>query len=329
MSGSEPGRADAIVVGSGVSGLTTAVVLAEAGLSVAVVAEKAWPDTTSRVAGAVWEPYLSGGDDVGAWAAATYRVLSDLAGRGVAGVRVDELVEGGPDPIVIPDWALAADGIRALRPDELRAGWVGGFCCLVPIVDMSRYLPYLASRLAHAGGTIEIRPVDRLADLAPASIVVNCSGLGAVSLAADPSLRPVRGQVVVVANPGLAGAAIVAGDGPHTTYRIAHSEEVVVGGTADTDEWDLSADADVAAAILTRAAAIDPELAGAQVIGHRVGLRPWRPTVRVAVDADPPAGIGRLVHNYGHGGSGLSLSWGCASAVAGLTGAVGAEPPPA
>jgi D-amino-acid oxidase len=310
----------AVVVGSGVSGLTTAVVLAESGWDVTIVTERAWPDTTSRVAGAFWLPYLSAGRDVSRWATTTYDVLAALADQGAPGVRLGELIEGGPVAVGIPMWAKIAEGVRVLRPEELQAGWVDGFCCLVPVVDMGRYLPYLADRLLTAGGVVRQRRVERLADLAPADLVVNCSGLGAVDLAADSSVHPVRGQVVITSNPGLSGVVVVDGDGPVRTYRVAHLDEVVLGGTAEHDVWALHVDVAVAAGILERARALEPRLVDAEVIGHRVGLRPWRPTVRVEADPQPPDGVISLVHNYGHGGSGLTLSWGCARHAARLAG---------
>jgi len=60
-------------------------------------------------------------------------------------------------------------------------------------------------------------------------------------------------------------------------------------------------------------AAIDPRLRGATILGHRVGLRPYRREVRLESE---PFGDGVLWHNYGHGGAGISLSWGCAAAIA-------------
>jgi D-amino-acid oxidase len=49
---------DVVVVGAGVTGLTTAVCLAEAGLRVTVVAAAPPAETTSSVAGAIWGPHL-------------------------------------------------------------------------------------------------------------------------------------------------------------------------------------------------------------------------------------------------------------------------------
>ena len=51
-----------------------------------------------------------------------------------------------------------------------------------------------------------------------------------------------------------------------------------------------------------------------------LGLRPARPQVRLE---EEPIGTGRLIHNYGHGGAGIGMSWGCAREVEQMvTGAV-------
>ncbi|MEH1945315.1 MAG: FAD-dependent oxidoreductase, partial [Nostoc sp.] len=44
-----------LVIGAGVSGLTTAICLREAGFNVVIVADRFAPDLTSIVAGALWE----------------------------------------------------------------------------------------------------------------------------------------------------------------------------------------------------------------------------------------------------------------------------------
>ena len=67
------------------------------------------------------------------------------------------------------------------------------------------------------------------------------------------------------------------------------------------------------------ATAIDPRLRTARILGHRVGLRPARPQVRLEAEGTASGGHGCLVvHNYGHGGAGVTLSWGCAREAARL-----------
>jgi D-amino-acid oxidase len=50
------------------------------------------------------------------------------------------------------------------------------------------------------------------------------------------------------------------------------------------------------------------------VIAQRVGLRPYR---RAGIRLESARlGDGRpVIHNYGHGGAGFTLSWGCAEEV--------------
>ena len=54
-----------------------------------------------------------------------------------------------------------------------------------------------------------------------------------------------------------------------------------------------------------------PEVGQAKVLRHQVGLRPVRPQVRLER-------VGDVVHCYGHGGAGVTLSWGCADEVTAL-----------
>jgi D-amino-acid oxidase len=303
-----------------VSGLTSAVCLAEAGLAVRIWTAEPHLATTSAVAGAVWAPYRAGADRlrVAEWSRTTLAELSALARPGAgAGVRMAAIHLVSQQPEDLPWWAEAAPDLRQCRADELPAGYPVGFRCALPVIDMPAYLGYLAARLAAAGGTVEERPVQQLADAAAAArLVVNCAGLGARQLAGDPSVRPVRGQVVVVANPGLDDVFVEAAESAaEITYVIPHHDRVVLGGTAEDSDWRLEPDPRTAARIVERCAAIDPRLAGVPVLGHRVGLRPVRPLVRL--EAERLSGA-RIVHNYGHGGAGVTLSWGCAREVAAI-----------
>ena len=92
----------------------------------------------------------------------------------------------------------------------------------------------------------------------------------------------------------------------------------MLGGTAEVGRDDLAVDPATADAIVARCTALVPALAGAAVLSHAVGLRPGRDAVRLdAADV----GAGRLVQCYGHGGAGVTLSWGCAADVVALVGA--------
>jgi D-amino-acid oxidase len=183
----------------------------------------------------------------------------------------------------------------------------------LPMVDMPQYLSYLTSRLAAAGATLEIsavRSLDEAAQLAP--VVVNCTGVGARALAGDPAVFPLRGQHVVVTNPGLDGFFFEQNPGPKSVGIYPHQDRVILGGTADRENWNLEPDPHQTQEILARCTAVEPRLADAEVIGVEVGLRAARPRTRL--EAESVAGA-RVIHNYGHGGIAVGLSWGCARDV--------------
>ncbi|MEV6016748.1 MULTISPECIES: FAD-dependent oxidoreductase [unclassified Streptomyces] len=315
-----PGSGEVIVVGAGVVGLTTALVLAEAGRRVGVWAREHSERTTSAVAGALWWPYrIAPEASAREWALDSLGVYEELAARPEdSGVRLVEGVMGETGLDELGSWAARVPGLRAARADEypgpaLRAR--------LPLIDMPAHLRHLRERLLRAGGTVEERTVTDLAEL-DAPVVVNCSGLGARELVPDAAVRPVRGQLVIVENPGIREWVVSkdAADGT-TTYVFPQPDRVILGGTTDEDDWSLVPDPEVAARIVERCAALRPEVAGARVLGHRVGLRPVREAVRLEREVRPDGRV--LVHNYGHGGAGVTVAWGCARVAAGLVGTGG------
>jgi D-amino-acid oxidase len=319
---------DAVVVGAGVAGLTTAISLAEAGLATRVVTAALPSDTTSVAAGAIWGPVRCGPPDrTYEWSRTGLSVLTELTDEPTAGVRMVSGREVSFDPVKPPAWTDLLPGLRMCSPGELPADFACGWRYTAPVVTMPLYLEYLRQRFEAAGGRIEIAPVASLAGLPDAPVVVNCTGVGARDLVPDPAVVPVRGQVVVVKNPGIDEFYL-----DHTlhgadyVYVFPHGDVVLLGGTAEEGAWDLPARSVVSERILADCSAVFPRLRGAEVVEHRVGLRPCRPTVRLEAEALPAARAadGRVLwHNYGHGGGGVTLSWGCAREItsAVLTGA--------
>ena len=311
------------IVGAGVSGLTSAIVLAERGYRAAIFAEETGQRTTSAAAAAIWYPYdAEPADAVIAWALETYKVLVDLSRAPPSGVSMIELrTFSRTGEIQIPDWAipLGAVGIPTVVEESLTvfpSAFTSGFALSVPLLDTTIYLDYLADRFQKAGGSItrnvrfeSLEDVGRDFDL-----VINCSGIGAKALVHDADLEPHRGQVAIVPKIENLFCAIVCDDAP-LMYAIPRTNDCVFGGTNELSE---SRDVDPTStshilAECMRVLKIDKP----QVLAERVGLRPFRKS-GVRIERDQLRDGRPVVHNYGHGGSGFTLSWGCAENVLGL-----------
>ena len=314
------------IVGAGVSGLTCGIAFAERGFSVKIFGEKVGAETTSGAAGALWFPYdAEPAGKVIPWALATYKVLADLAKDRNCGVSMIELrqycrtgkieLPGWASRFVIPDAAFVSSS-RAEKSPGISAAFSDGFAVRVPLTDTTIYLDYLIDRFQKAGGEIEsgVR-LEKLEDVRPNfDLVINCAGIGARELARDPDLEPHRGQVTIVPRVARTDCAIVCDDDP-LMYVIPRTNDCVFGGTNDvSDDW--SPDPKTTDSILAECSRV-LEIEPPRVLRARVGLRPFRKSgVRLEKQK---LGDGRtVIHNYGHGGSGFTLSWGCASEVLAL-----------
>jgi D-amino-acid oxidase len=315
------------VIGAGVSGLTCGVIFAERGFRTAIFAEETGQTTTSAAAGALWFPYdAEPADKVIAWALETYNVLVDLSRDSQTGVSMIELRQfSRTGETQIPDWAKSLGARRlsavatGLRPVSDRTGrgghnaFTSGFTMTVPLMDTTIYLDYLANRFQKAGGTIngDVR-FENLEDIDPKfDLVINCAGIGARTLLHDVDLEPHRGQVAIVGKIDNLPCAMVCDDAP-LMYAIPRKNDCVFGGTNELSQ-DRNVDPAVTSAIVAECSRV-LNIDSPRVLAERVGLRPFRKS-GVRVERDRLRDGRTVIHNYGHGGSGFTLSWGCAQKV--------------
>jgi D-amino-acid oxidase len=203
----------------------------------------------------------------------------------------------------IPSWS---EGFNA------RSNTSSEFVMTVPLSDSSIYLNYLRRRLIAAGAKLTIgirfeRPEDVDSSF---GLTINCAGIGARTLMRDPDLEPHRGQVVLVEKLDLPAAVVC--DDPPLMYAIPRTNDCVFGGTNEISD-DLVPDPATTAAIVSECSAV-LNVAPPRIIATRVGLRPYRKS-GVRVEAAQMEDGRAIIHNYGHGGAGFTLSWGCAQSV--------------
>lgn len=301
------------IVGAGVSGLTCGIVFAESGFAPSIFAEQIGDRTDSAAAAAIWYPYdVGSGNEVVPWALISYGRFLELARHSQTGVSLQELrVFSRIGAIEPPDWAQPF-ATRALGASEIPAAFTSGFSIRVPLIETSTYLAYLQTRLTNAGGSLTagVR-FENLAEVENSfDLIVNCSGIGARALVPDTAMEPHRGQVAIVGKLDLPYAVVC--DDPPLMYAIPRSQDCVLGGTNEVSD-NRAPDSSATASIIKECQRVLGLLAP-DLLAERVGLRPGRKTgVRVGAEKLPDGRT--VIHNYGHGGAGFTLSWGCAQTV--------------
>jgi D-amino-acid oxidase len=297
------------VLGSGVIGLSSAVRLQQAGYAVTIVTRELPEQTTSAAAGAIWWGYQGGRPR--RWSEESlghFQRLSQQSGSGVLQITLrDVYAEAAAEP-----WFKdRLDQYRQIPADELPAGYVTGFEMVLPLIEPPVYLRSLRQQFEQAGGTSVIREVDSLETFATEDrLIVHCTGVGARQVAADTRVYPIRGQTVLVEAPSIEQGFM---DDEAFTYIFPRTDGVLLGGIAQPGNYSLDPDPDITQEIMERCQQIEPTLGYEAIIGHTVGLRPGRDEVRLEMEQ---LSSGRtVIHNYGHGAVGFTLSWGCAGEV--------------
>lgn len=312
------------VIGAGVIGLSTAVCVAEAlpFCTVTVLAEKFSPDTTSDIAAGILLPKEI--PDISLerqrhWFQSTFDhmlAISESTQASEAGVLLSsgyQLYREVPN-ITKPYWADIVFGFRTMTNHEMKRfpNHKFGQAVITLKCEGIRYLPWMEKRLTKAGGQLKQEKVTDFRQLAQSyDVIVNCSGLGSCCLVGDKQVHPVRGQIIKVHAPWIKN--FIREADVTTTYIYPGIDYVTLGGTRQVNDLRLEVDEDDSKAIMQRCSEFVPSLRTAQVLGEKVGLRPGRRNLRLerewlqVQERQVP-----LVHNYGHGSWGISLSWGTA-----------------
>ncbi len=308
-----PAVKDVTVVGCGIAGLTSAIRLLEH-FPVKIIAKDLPPDTTSDIAAAFWYPYRAYPQQlVLRWSKISLDTFYLESANKLSCVVIKKLIEVFDGPFEEPWWKELVRNFRTAAPEELPLEKRSGFVTDVPLIESGAYLRYLLERF-HAGGGVVEQLDEPMAELSSVyrdrAVIVNCTGLGAFHLCGDTGMFPIRGQVLRVEAPR---QDVIMLDESGLSYIVPRSADCILGGTAQDNDWNLEVDRETAVGILERCQRLSPAIAGANILADRVGLRPGRNRVRLELES--VTSNCAVVHNYGHGGAGFSLSWGCAQDV--------------
>lgn len=319
------------ILGCGISGLSCGVKLQDAGFSgIRILSRTLPPHTTSDVAGGLWFPYKAEPiHRILGWSKVTFQEMMRLRGVSDAGITMTRFFQLLPHEASGDAWwSSAVEVYRPLTESDIlsefphlpKGQFTSGFYAEVPIAEPHKHLPYLMKRFQERGGRIEVGEIERFEDIAGSNrLIVNCTGLEAKKLVGDAALFPIRGQIIVAKNTGISRSITIESASEHSeyaTYTIARSEDVIMGGVAMTGNWETSIDEATVSGIIARCAHVEPELSAPIILQHKAGLRPGRTEIRLEMEYLSASCA--VIHNYGHGGSGYTVNWGCAEEVAAL-----------
>lgn len=302
----------AAVVGAGAIGQTTAYLLQEQGYSVAIYSDRYPEQTTSTKAGAVFEPYKLG---------PTPR-LNEMLAIGLD--RFEKVIKEyypncgawmhhlymPSDGLIDPEDCEFLEAMKGrLIDQDIPGGYKSSLLFYVPMIDPTVYIPWLHGRFLDKGGRLKLQKIHTMEQMSqlPFELIFNCSGLGSRELLGDFDLYPVRGQIVVLDCKVPWDFSILDDQG----YYVFPRERVtILGGTTEANEYSEITTDEAISKILEYNKRTIPDLADLPILKTYAGLRPYR-EMGVNISAQE-IDDKKVIHNYGHGGSGITLSWGSA-----------------
>ena len=304
------------MVGQGVAGLTCAMRLYEKNSRITLFSKDSFEHTNSMAAGAYWWPHKAyPKDKISRWAQESYQYYSALCLIPEAGIRFRQHRRFCIDPdenayalSLVEDW-------QDLDTKDYDLACHSAFIANLPVIDVPVYMAYLRQSLKSNGVQFVQQELKKPQELFPEfDLVINCTGVDARHFVDDESVFPIGGQLVRISHTeGLKQSTRLYQQDTEATLILPRTNDVVLGGTARNNDWNRTPDPQDTHDIFQRCSELVPEIKTSTVLGSSIGLRPGRHEVRLeqeeSIKGQP------VIHNYGHGGSGFTIAWGCAGDV--------------
>ena len=243
------------VIGCGVSGLSTAILLQRRFQNgpgtVTIYAKDLPPNTTSNIAGASWSPTsVFDSDQTTTTFTEQFRTAAQISNRafqllvgeqyGVRWIETLELLRNEASvQRELPGGNSLYPQLEIHRDPERYFGFPVVRQYYTMLIEPSVYLPALLRDFYVAGGKLVVKEFKTREEILrlPESVIFNCSGLGARALFNDEALEPVRGQLeILLPQPEIDYCYLSSG------YMFPRRDGIVLGGTWDHDDWNLNPD---------------------------------------------------------------------------------------
>jgi D-amino-acid oxidase len=303
------------IVGGGISGLSTAYALLKTNHEIRIIAKEFTPLITSNKAAAFWFPYHIRNDQRGiSWGKFSYAAYENFSKNPGTGISMQQLIKVVRKEVEEQEmtWVsfMPQGSYRVLEQNEYDEVYKIAYEVRVPLIETQIFLPWLMNELEKRNVLIAKKEIQSFDEIDDADLIINCAGLGARKLCNDEEVIPIRGQVALL-SPNKNCSIFLDNELP--LYIVSRKDAMIVGGTYEEGiDEELTVPSTIEK-LLQNAYDALPELRRQTFQGSWAGIRPYRPLVRVEKE-------GNIIHNYGHGGSGFTLAWGCANDVVSLIG---------
>jgi D-amino-acid oxidase len=337
------------VIGRGVIGLTTALYLSQQGIKVYLFSSSQ-RRRTSESAAAFWYPFAveQSVDQERQLAWPTLQFYRqhqfEAVKTTVAHQFFDETVgrEQRVQPWWMKDKTYGANFRRIAKNriplvDDSIGPIAEGWRFEIPVIEVGRFLVSLEKQVQNAGVEFDERIVNRFAEFLDGQFdaVVNCTGAWAAQLTQDAKLFGLQG-IVIDAPLQFGGNTLkFLEHGKCSTrpvYVVPNSQRLVLGGTLErvtgngerlreNDPRAWHATDEEILKVLDRCRMIEPKLKDWNPSIEelrsrtRVAPRPVRESEPPRICPDTNHDNPKVIHNYGHGGSGFTMFWGAAIRV--------------
>lgn len=323
-----------VIVGAGIIGLYTALLLSEAGVShdIVFIAKNLPGDLsieyTSPIVGAHFRfGNAEGNSKMLEHCNASYPMLKKLFKKfknhledaGLEELYQIELSDRIPSRDFVESIRAVADDFKLIQDETYlkEKGAVFGMEYNTFNFYTPKFLVFLKKYLESKGVKFIRHTLSALSEVREVtgecaiSAVFNCTGVIATRLNDVHDVKanyPVRGQVVIVLAPWIHQNVGLSRVGVPITYVIPRPHSgghVVLGGYSDKNDWTGSSIAEQTQSILERTTKLCPELlkeGPLHVIDERAGLRPGRDDCP-RIEREVIDGL-NVIHNYGAVGSG-------------------------
>jgi D-amino-acid oxidase len=246
------------VLGAGVMGMTAATLLLDLGLQFTIYSDRKPSETTSAKAGGQWAvsvvEYQGKTHELTDIIKFAYKRFKNSVGFGVSprpnytatrSHNLDIVLQLAPGLIPDPVWLPRLPFEHHTKP-----GWEYQTLLVEPPIFLQRLETDLRARNVTFVSRRFTSRSDVLNGLTE-KIIVNCTGLGAMTLWSDPKMTPIKGQLAML--PPQAALQYLYGQ---NGYMFPRTDHVVIGGTFETGVNDEVADKTVCQGLVTYMASL-------------------------------------------------------------------------